>query len=287
MQDWSFRGCWALSSAPCVPSQIIGGCRGKVLLAEFKYGGQPKETFNSMFGIDQSQPSRAFYHLKKDFFPWVYYNSYVKGTWAGPKGWSTGNGLASGKTPGGSRAFSTSARAQRDTPSRRPKDPLDSDPNAVRHKLDDGATFIVRPAPSSGFSHIIGSEPTPSGDAVPVDILSYMASPHEGAGNAPVPPPLKPNTRRLDKSGKPLRDDLTSAEIAEIQRLRAEDPAWNSPIKLARQFNCSQAFVRIVAPASKEWKKSKEQEKQEHQMNSMSFNKLLRKVEKAERRKLW
>ncbi|OKL60746.1 hypothetical protein UA08_04245 [Talaromyces atroroseus] len=59
---------------------------GKVLLAEFKYGGEPKETF-SWLGIDQVTPRRAFYHLKKDFFPWVYYKHMVKGTWAGPKGW--------------------------------------------------------------------------------------------------------------------------------------------------------------------------------------------------------
>ncbi|KAF7562259.1 hypothetical protein G7046_g1853 [Stylonectria norvegica] len=60
---------------------------GKVLLAEFKYGGVPKETFNAWFGIDQAIPRRAFYYLKKDFFPWVYYKYMVKGTWGGPKGW--------------------------------------------------------------------------------------------------------------------------------------------------------------------------------------------------------
>ncbi|KAL5050597.1 hypothetical protein BDW71DRAFT_194367 [Aspergillus fruticulosus] len=60
---------------------------GKVLLAEFKYGGKPSETFRRWFGIDQAVPRRAFYHLKKDFFPWVYYSSMVKGTWRGPKGW--------------------------------------------------------------------------------------------------------------------------------------------------------------------------------------------------------
>ncbi|KAF2136500.1 uncharacterized protein K452DRAFT_129372 [Aplosporella prunicola CBS 121167] len=59
---------------------------GKVLLCEFKYGGEPKETF-AKFGFNQANPSRAFYHLKKDFFPWVYWKSYVKGTWAGPSGW--------------------------------------------------------------------------------------------------------------------------------------------------------------------------------------------------------
>jgi sulfide:quinone oxidoreductase len=59
---------------------------GKVLLAEFKYGGVPKETFGWL-GIDQATPRRAFYHLKKDFFPWVYYKSMVKGTWGGANGW--------------------------------------------------------------------------------------------------------------------------------------------------------------------------------------------------------
>jgi len=59
----------------------------QVLLAEFKYGGIPKETFNRLFGIDQGVPRRAFYHLKKDFFPWVYENYMVKGKWGGPKGW--------------------------------------------------------------------------------------------------------------------------------------------------------------------------------------------------------
>lgn len=61
---------------------------GKVLLAEFKYGAVPKETFGNWFGIDQATPRRSFYHLKKDFFPWVYYESMVKGTWGGPKGWT-------------------------------------------------------------------------------------------------------------------------------------------------------------------------------------------------------
>ncbi|KAL2268050.1 hypothetical protein VTJ83DRAFT_2896 [Remersonia thermophila] len=63
---------------------------GKVMLAEFKYGGVPKETF-AMLGLDQATPRRAFYHLKKDFFPWVYYKSMVKGTWGGPKGWIKAN----------------------------------------------------------------------------------------------------------------------------------------------------------------------------------------------------
>ena len=61
---------------------------GKVMLAEFKYGGVPKETFNAMLGgnYDQAVPRRTFWHLKKDFFPWVYKNYHVKGNWGGPNG---------------------------------------------------------------------------------------------------------------------------------------------------------------------------------------------------------
>ena len=59
----------------------------KVMLAEFKYGGEPKETFGNWLGIDQATPRRAFYHLKKDFFPWVYQKYMVKGRWGGPNGW--------------------------------------------------------------------------------------------------------------------------------------------------------------------------------------------------------
>lgn len=59
---------------------------GKVLLAEFKYGGEPKETFGDWLGFDQAVPNKAFYYLKRDFFPWVYVNHMVKGTWGGPKG---------------------------------------------------------------------------------------------------------------------------------------------------------------------------------------------------------
>lgn len=58
----------------------------KVLLAEFKYGGVPKETFGMVPGLNQGTPHWAFYHLKKDFFPWVYKNFMIKGTWGGPKG---------------------------------------------------------------------------------------------------------------------------------------------------------------------------------------------------------
>jgi sulfide:quinone oxidoreductase len=40
---------------------------GELMLCEFKYGGVPKETFEPIFG-GQESPSRLYYHLKKDVF---------------------------------------------------------------------------------------------------------------------------------------------------------------------------------------------------------------------------
>lgn len=63
------------------------------MLAEFKYGLEPKETFGTFW--DQSKPNRYvlcifsfsifngrlrrfFYHLKKDIFPRAYWNLMVR-----------------------------------------------------------------------------------------------------------------------------------------------------------------------------------------------------------------
>lgn len=55
--------------------QLLTGY-GQLLLAEFKYGLEPKESFANILG-DQGTPRAAFYYLKKDFFPWVYWNYMV------------------------------------------------------------------------------------------------------------------------------------------------------------------------------------------------------------------
>jgi len=48
---------------------------GELLLAEFKYGLEPKETFSAF--VDQTKSHRAFYWLKKSLFPYVYWNYMV------------------------------------------------------------------------------------------------------------------------------------------------------------------------------------------------------------------
>jgi len=76
----------------CTPHNILFALSEDLLtesmfcrLAEFKYGGVPKETFAPYLG-SQDKPNALYYYLKKDFFPYIYWNSFVKGTWFGPKG---------------------------------------------------------------------------------------------------------------------------------------------------------------------------------------------------------
>lgn len=56
------------------------------------------------------------------------------------------------------------------------------------------------------------------------------------------------------------RYNLEEADVAEMRRLRAEDPIKWSVGKLAQKFECSEVFVKMAAPASQEhheWLKAK------------------------------
>ena len=55
---------------------------GKLMLAEFKYGGVVDETFFN----NQEKPRRIFYYIKKYFFPTVYWHAVPRGLWGGRKG---------------------------------------------------------------------------------------------------------------------------------------------------------------------------------------------------------
>lgn len=74
----------ATSDADLLTAALLTG-HDELMLAEFKYGGVPKETFEFITG-SQAVPRKAFYHLKKDIFPAVYWNAFLKGTWYGPSG---------------------------------------------------------------------------------------------------------------------------------------------------------------------------------------------------------
>jgi sulfide:quinone oxidoreductase len=49
------------------------------MLIEFKYGGIPDETFTSK----QNEPSRLWFHMKRDALPWIYWHILPKGRWFG------------------------------------------------------------------------------------------------------------------------------------------------------------------------------------------------------------
>ena len=59
---------------------FVGG--KKVLLAEFSYNAKVSETF----GFDQSKANFMFYLLKKNFFPFIYWNIMPRGIWHGKAG---------------------------------------------------------------------------------------------------------------------------------------------------------------------------------------------------------
>ena len=61
--------------------------RGKIVLAEFAYGGKLAPSFPTWL-IDGTKPARLSWMLKADFMPWLYWNGMLKGReWlAGPGG---------------------------------------------------------------------------------------------------------------------------------------------------------------------------------------------------------
>lgn len=60
--------------------------RGKILLAEFGYGGKLLPSFPSWI-IEGTKPQRLSWLLKSEGLPWIYWNAMLKGReWmAGPQ----------------------------------------------------------------------------------------------------------------------------------------------------------------------------------------------------------
>lgn len=72
----------ALRAGEALPSRYdgYGSCpltveKGKIVLAEFGYGGKLVPTFN----WDSTKPRRSAWHLKKHILPWVYWRLMLKG----------------------------------------------------------------------------------------------------------------------------------------------------------------------------------------------------------------
>ncbi|MDZ4140926.1 MAG: FAD/NAD(P)-binding oxidoreductase [Methylotenera sp.] len=66
---------------PPITYHGYGGCpltveKGKIVLAEFGFGGTLLPTFSF---INSALPSRIFWHLKRRVLPWIYWNAMLKG----------------------------------------------------------------------------------------------------------------------------------------------------------------------------------------------------------------
>ncbi|GAB0133265.1 heat shock protein 30 family protein B homeolog f [Epichloe bromicola] len=92
----------------------------------------------------------------------------------------------------------------------------------------------------------------PRGDPRRLALLRMRSTPGapaplngEGIADADLPPQMRYKRRTA-------RYHLTEEDVEEIRRLRAEDPIRWSVGKLAAKFECSEVFVKIVAPASQE-----------------------------------
>ncbi|KAK1654168.1 mitochondrial ribosomal protein subunit L20-domain-containing protein [Colletotrichum phormii] len=76
---------------------------------------------------------------------------------------------------------------------------------------------------------------------------SSQSSSRSTATSPPLPPALNVPSR-----GATPRYHLSKDDVAEIRKLRAQDPDFWSVSALARKFDCSETFITICTPAPRE-----------------------------------
>ncbi|GKT45055.1 54S ribosomal protein L20, mitochondrial [Colletotrichum spaethianum] len=81
------------------------------------------------------------------------------------------------------------------------------------------------------------------GSNITNDVVRFLV------GREAPPPALNVPSR-----GSNPRYHLSREDVAEIRRLRAEDPGFWSVTALARKFDCSETFITICTPAPREHK---------------------------------
>lgn len=82
---------------------------------------------------------------------------------------------------------------------------------------------------------------------------------HTAAAATPLPPRFR---TKNDAELLPTRHHLTEQDVAEMRRLRAEDPETNSVVALSRRFQCSKLFVLMCCQASSSHQDKRKAEKQ-------------------------
>ncbi|ROT41429.1 hypothetical protein SODALDRAFT_271197 [Sodiomyces alkalinus F11] len=101
------------------------------------------------------------------------------------------------------------------------------------------------------------------------DLAALFASPYAAPGTVPSSSSTTTTTTTADADAGlppaldfPSRNNpryhLTREDVAEIRRLRAEDPARWSVNRLAKKFDCSEVFITICTPAPRDHKENLE-----------------------------
>ncbi|KAK1512097.1 hypothetical protein CTAM01_01027 [Colletotrichum tamarilloi] len=117
-----------------------------------------------------------------------------------------------------------------------------------------GDTIIYNPpsaAPSvyhTPFKFLPASDPRRRAN---LSALFASASPSQSSFSAKSTTPLPPALNVPSRGANP-RYHLSKDDVAEIRKLRAQDPDFWSVSALARKFDCSETFITICTPAPRE-----------------------------------
>ncbi|KAL9613202.1 MAG: hypothetical protein Q9167_002218 [Letrouitia subvulpina] len=103
------------------------------------------------------------------------------------------------------------------------------------------------------------------------------ANPYSNSDKRLPPPVRQPYEKKYH---------LKEEDIAEIRRLRREDPSTWTRIKLAKKFECSQFFIALVCEASQE-RKAQHREALEAVKSKWGKKRRYAREDRQKRRELW
>ncbi|KZO93632.1 hypothetical protein CALVIDRAFT_556859 [Calocera viscosa TUFC12733] len=156
-------------------------------------------------------------------------------------------------------------------------DPLKTSTRATTWDVAPGVTFTHRPPPTAPSPFSLTAAP-----ASPLLILGKRtpAAASSSTEEIPLPPTLH----------KPPREkvEVPNEVVAEIRRLRREDPQVNLPSILAKQFGVTPWYVRIVAPLPRPLaRKHMEEEFGKQGREKWGYRKRLIRETRQKRRNYW
>lgn len=157
-------------------------------------------------------------------------------------------------------------------PPYRAPDPLKDNPHATYESLSEDLTFIRRPPPTAE-----------SPESYTVSPASPLLKPQASTPTGELPPVLFPR-----KSPEPPR--MSKELIEKMRELRRKDPAAWTAGKLAKEFGCTQSFVRMWASLKKpERRKALARRDVEHDANREKWGdkRLMQKDIRLKRKEFW